>query len=149
MKKRILILLLAACLLTAAAYGEETVRADIEKDQPLLVQITEDDPSAAYVLVNAPDPAGLLPLPAEGEYTRTLRLQMPDGSEAVNVIHLVPDGFWMEESNCEGHDCIEEGKVTLSNREERILGSMVICLPHQLMLELVTRQEAEAWLGSR
>jgi hypothetical protein len=74
---------------------------------------------------------------------------MPDGSDAVNVIHLEPDGFWMEDSNCEGHDCIEEGKVTLENREERVLGSMVICLPHQLMLELITREEAEKLLGIR
>ena len=147
MKKRIASILLAFLLIPAMCFSEAPAENSLEKDQPMLLEITEDDPSTAYVLVNAPNPIGLLPLPLEGEYTRTIRLKMQDGSEAVNVIHLVPDGFWMEESNCEGHDCIEEGKVTLENREERILGSMVICLPHQLMLELMTREEVQAWLG--
>ena len=116
-------------------------------EQPFLVQITENDPSIAYVLVRMPNPVGLLPLPVEGEYTRTLRQTMADGSEAVNVLHLTPDGFWMEEANCEGHDCVGQGEVTLANREERILWNMIICLPHQLSTELITREEAEAMLG--
>lgn len=147
MRKKIAAILLVFLLIPAMCFSEAPAENSLEKDQPMLLEITEDDPSTAYVLVNAPNPIGLLPLPLEGEYTRTIRLKMQDGSEAVNVIHLVPDGFWMEESNCEGHDCIEEGKVTLENREERILGSMVICLPHQLMLELMTREEVQAWLG--
>ena len=147
MRKKNAAILLVFLLIPATGFSEAPAENSLEKDQPMLLEITEDDPSTAYVLVNAPNPIGLLPLPLEGEYTRTIRLKMQDGSEAVNVIHLVPDGFWMEESNCEGHDCIEEGKVTLENREERILGSMVICLPHQLMLELMTREEVQAWLG--
>ena len=35
-------------------------------EQPFLVQITENDPSIAYVLVRMPNPVGLLPLPVEG-----------------------------------------------------------------------------------
>ena len=114
-----------------------------EKEQPFLVQITEDDPSIAYVLVRMQNTAGLLPLPLEGEYTRTLRQAMADGTEAVNVLHLTPNGFWMEDANCEGHDCVNEGEVTLENREERVLWNMVICLPHQLSAELITREEAQ------
>jgi len=146
--KRVLSVLLAVLFLACCGAAEESVPAD-SGEQPLLVRITEADPSVAYVLVNAPEPVGLLPLPLEGEYTRTLRLAMPDGSEAVNVVRLYPNGFRMEESNCENHDCIDEGDVTLENREERILGSMVICLPHQLMLELITREEAESWLSGK
>ena len=93
--------------------------------------------------------AGLLPLPPEGEYTKTIRQVLPDGSEYINVLHLTPEGFWMEEANCEGHDCIGEGEVTLSNREERALWNMVICLPHRLSAELITRAEAEQLLGIR
>ena len=113
------------------------------QEQPFLVQITDDDPSIAYVLVRMPDPIGLLPLPIEGEYTRTIRQTMADGTEAINVLHLTPNGVWMEDANCEGHDCIHEGEVTLENREERVLWNMIICLPHQLSLELITREEAE------
>ena len=94
-----------------------------------------------------PDPIGLLPLPVEGEYTRTIRRTMADGTEAINVVHLTPNGFWMEDANCEGHDCVNEGEVTLENREERVLWNMVICLPHQLSLELITRDEAMSLLG--
>ena len=112
-------------------------------------EIAEDDPAIAYVLVTLSYSAGLLPLPPEGEYTKTIRQVLPDGSEYINVLHLTPEGFWMEEANCEGHDCIGEGEVTLSNREERALWNMVICLPHRLSAELITRAEAEQLLGIR
>ena len=127
-----------------AAQPEETEQVH---EQPFLVQITDSDPSIAYVLVPMPDPVGLLPLPTEGEYTRTIRQTMPDGSEAINVLHLTPNGVWMEEANCEGQDCVGEGEVTLENREERVLWNMIICLPHQLALELITRDEALALIG--
>ena len=120
----------------AETAGEESV------EQPFLVQVTDSDPSIAYVLVRMQEMTGLLPLPTEGEYTRTIRQTMADGTEAVNVLHLTANGVWMEESNCEGHDCILEGEVTLENREERVLWNMIICLPHQLSLELITREEA-------
>ena len=145
MKRKITAILLALALTAAAACScAETAE---EAEQPFLVQITEDDPSVGYVLVQKYDSAGLLPLPQEGEYTKTIRQILEDGSEYVNIVHVTPTGFWMEESNCEGQDCIGEGEVTLENRQERILGNMVICLPHQLMLYLITRQEAEAILS--
>ena len=131
----------------ATAVPEETQAAAATEEpeateQPFLVQVADSDPATAYVLVRMQNAAGLLPLPQEGEYTRTIRQTMADGTEAVNVLHLTTNGFWMEESNCEGHDCINEGEVTLENREERVLWNMVICLPHQLSAELITREEA-------
>ena len=127
----------------AAAETEKPAEGEPEAtEQPFLVQVADSDPATAYVLVRMQNAAGLLPLPQEGEYTRTIRQTMADGTEAVNVLHLTTIGFWMEESNCEGHDCINEGEVTLENREERVLWNMVICLPHQLSLELITRDEA-------
>jgi hypothetical protein len=129
--------------------AEEETKASAEdeaKEQPFLVQITEDDPSIGYVLVRMPNPVGLLPLPQEGEYKKTIRVAMPDGSEYINVLHITPNGFWMENANCEGQDCVKQGEVTLENREERILWNMIICLPHQLSAELITREEAEQML---
>jgi hypothetical protein len=131
---------------TAAERTDEGAALPETTEQPFLVQITENDPSAAYVLVRMPDPVGLLPLPTEGEYTRAIRRTAADGSEAVNVIHLTPEGFRMESANCEGQDCVLEGTVTLENREERILWNMIVCLPHQLSLELLTREEAQNYL---
>ena len=129
-----------------AAEATETTAEDEAKEQPFLVQITEDDPSIGYVLVRMPNPIGLLPLPQEGEYKKTIRVAMPDGSEYVNVLHITTNGFWMEHANCEGQDCVKQGEVTLENREERILWNMIICLPHQLSAELITREEAEQML---
>ena len=135
---------IAAILLIVMILGCSSANAETEEtEQPYLVQITEDDPSIGYVLVQLQNSAGLLPLPQEGEYTKTIRQKMTDGSEMVNVLHITPTGFWMEESNCEGQDCIGEGEVTLENRLERILGNMVICLPHQMVVYLITREEAE------
>ena len=137
---------------TAAPAEEQTAERNADNkgtethEQPFLVQITEDDPAIAYVLVRMPNPVGLLPLPLEGEYTKTIRQVMADGSESVNVLHITTNGFWMEDANCEGHDCVKQGMVTLENREERILWNMIICLPHQLSAELITREEAEAML---
>ena len=154
MKQRILasllalVLLLSGCL--AAAETAAPAETELPEDEhPFLWEITEDDPAIAYVLVTLPYSSGLLPLPLEGEYTKTIRQVLPDGSEFINVLHLTPEGFWMEEANCEGHDCIGEGEVTLSNREERILWNMVICLPHRLSAELITRAEAEQLLRAQ
>ena len=146
MKRKITALLLVIVLLMAGTFSS-CAETKEETEQPYLVQITEDDPSIGYVLVQLSYSGGLLPLPQEGEYTKTIRQTMEDGSEYVNVIHVTPTGFWMEESNCEGQDCVDEGEVTLENRQERILGNMVICLPHQLMLYLITREEAVSLLS--
>ena len=105
---------IAAMLLIVMILGCSLANAETEEtEQPYLVQITEDDPSIGYVLVQLQNSAGLLPLPQEGEYTKTIRQKMTDESEMVNVLHITPTGFWMEESNCEGQDCIGEGEVTL------------------------------------
>ena len=146
MKRKITALLLVTALLISGMLSSCAEKAE-EAEQPYLVQITEDDPSIGYVLVQLQYSGGLLPLPQEGEYTKTIRQTMDDGSEYVNMIHVTPTGFWMEESNCEGQDCVDEGEVTLENRQERILGNMVICLPHQLMLYLITREEAVSLLS--
>lgn len=132
---------------TEADGNADPAPGETAQEQPFLLQITDSDPSAAYVLVRMQNSAGLLPLPTEGEYTRTIRQNLPDGTEAVNVLHLTTNGVWMEDSNCEGHDCINEGEVTLENREERVLWNMIICLPHQLSLELITRDEALQMIG--
>ena len=93
------------------------------------------------MLVTTPSRSGWLPLPEEGELSYPLRQLLPDGTEAVNTLHLTPEGVYMEDSTCEGHDCVQQGVVTLENREERILGNMIICLPNQVTLQLFTPEE--------
>ncbi|MDO4865231.1 MAG: NusG domain II-containing protein [Clostridia bacterium] len=66
---------------------------------------------------------------------------MPDGTQTLNLIHLTPDSVYMEDSTCENHDCIGQGIVSFENKEERILGNMIVCLPNQVLLELYTAEE--------
>ena len=63
------------------------------------------------------------------------------GREIVNVIHVTPSGVYMESANCENQDCVLQGEVTLDNKGSRPLENMIICLPHQVVLELYSTEE--------
>lgn len=145
--KRILLCLLAGLLwVTAIAAAEPTVTA-----QPQATEEPTDSPKPAkgYVLVTTATQSGWLPLPEEGEVSYPLRQLLPDGTEAENVIHLTPDGVYMEDSTCEGHDCVDQGVVTLENRNDRVLGNMIICLPNQVTLQLFTPEEILAMMSEQ
>ena len=120
--------------------------ADVQPTQAPHQQSTEEPtdspkPAKGYVLVTTATQSGWLPLPEEEEVSYPLRQLLPNGTEAVNTIHLTPEGVYMEDSTCEGHDCVQQGVVTLDNRAERILGNMIICLPNQVTLQLYTPEE--------
>ena len=102
---------------------------------------------AGYVLVSTATQSGWLPLPTEGESIFPLSQVQPDGTQTLNVIHLTPEGVYMEDANCANHDCVGQGEVTLENIPERILGNMIICLPNQVVLQLYTPEETMALLG--
>ena len=94
-------------------------------------------PVRAYLLVTVGGVAYQpLPLTQEGDYTIT---QKATGAE--NVIHVSTEGVYMKSSTCENHDCVQQGEVTLDNKDARILGNMIICLPNQVTLELYSEQE--------
>ena len=113
-----------------ADFVSETVRAYFE-----------EYPAASYLFVNTGSSA-YSPIPLNGD--NSFRITQQDGSE--NVIHIGENSFYMESSNCKNQNCVGQGEVTLENRESRPLFNMVICLPHNLSLELLTRAEAEARL---
>ena len=95
----------------------------------------------SYLLIRTNQSVSV-PIPLNEEYSFTVA--QPDGSE--NVIHVGVNSFYMESSNCENQNCVEEGTVTLENMNERVLFNMVLCLPHQLSLEMLTASEAETAL---
>ena len=117
----------------------------------LQIQVRETDPAPGYILVQGALMTGFLPLPSDGETTQVILQKMDDGTEWRNVIRMTPEGFSVTEADCEGHDCIAEGEVTLENMQDRLLWNMVICAPHQLTLSLYTPADAAAisrkWLG--
>ena len=128
MKKLVLLLLIA--LLSVCALAEQ------ESAMP-----------AGYVRVSTATQAGWLPLPVDGDTTFPLVQFKLDGTQSLNLIHLTPNGVYMEDANCENHDCMGQGEVTFENIPERILGNMIICLPNQVVLELFTPQETMDMLG--
>ena len=117
----------------------------------LLIQVRASDPAPGYILLQGAESTGFLALPEEGERTQEILQRQADGSCWRNVIRMTPEGFCVTESDCEGHDCIEEGEVTLENMQNRALWNMVICAPHRLTLSLYTPEDAEqisrSWLG--
>ena len=148
--KRILPLLLSALLIfcvgafAEAANNVDPNPAEAENAESAAegdASDTSPQPAPGYVLVTAGGQMGWLPLPEEGEYSVPIRLTQPDGTETENLVHLTPEGVYMEDSTCENHDCVEQGEVTLSNMQDRILGNMIICLPNQVTLQLFTPEE--------
>ena len=86
---------------------------------------------------------GILPLPAEGEVSYPIHQVLADGTETENILHLEPDGFYMESSTCKNQNCVQQGKVTFENRDYRILTNCVVCLPNQVTAELYDAQEID------
>lgn len=101
----------------------------------------EEYPAESYLLVKTAEGTAMpIPLNADNAFT----VRQSDGSE--NVVHIGKNSFYMEASNCENQNCVEQGEVTLENRDTRALMNLVICLPHNLSLELLTPEEAQAVL---
>lgn len=113
--------------------GQEPSRAPgEEKAAPTL------PPAKAYMKIIA-NATQYPPVPLLMEEDITIKRD--DGNE--NVIHLTPDGFHMVSSTCADQICIQQGEVTLENRDMRVLAGFVICIPNDLQLELLSPEEAQ------
>ena len=101
---------------------------------------TTREPAKAFLVVQV---AGQMyepiPLYEEGRYTVTR-------GDYVNTIEVTPDSVRMYESSCDNQDCVEQGVVSLDNKDQRVLQNMIICLPNEVVLELYTPEELTALL---
>lgn len=111
----------------AAATPEATASPDLSQVKAFLV-VTVGDKTYQPI-----------PLTEEGYY----RLRHGD---CINIVHVTPTSIDMHEANCDNQDCVEQGEVTLENKDTRILGNMIICLPNQVTLQLYSRDELMDWL---
>ena len=111
----------------AAATPEITATPDLSQVEAFLV-VTVGDKTYQPI-----------PLTEEGYY----RLRHGD---CINIVHVTPTSIDMHEANCDNQDCVEQGEVTLENKDTRILGNMIICLPNQVTLQLYSRDELMDWL---
>ena len=64
----------------------------------------------------------------------TVRILQDGGDE--NLLVLTGESVYMESANCQGQDCVHMEPVTRENLETRVMGGMIICLPHRLSVEV-------------
>lgn len=137
-----------------ASIGDEQLpiatEAPVATDVPAATDAGEEATAApvaeaqAYLLVTVGDVTYQpLALQGEGEFSLT---QGETGM--VNVVHVTPDSIWMADSTCDNQDCVEQGVVSLETMNDRVLGNMIICLPHQVTLELYSAEEMAALIAS-
>lgn len=151
MRNKNLWIILAAVVLIALVFAAASLMkpspADISDQQ--IVDVTQAPDAApaaakAYLLVTV---GGVtyqpIPLQGEGEFSLT-----QGESGMVNTVHVTPDSVWMAESTCDNQDCVDQGVVALDTMDDRVLGNMIICLPHQVTLELYTAEEMNAIIAS-
>ncbi len=69
----------------------------------------------------------------------TLTIDQGDGK--INVVQLNVNSAHMLFSTCKNQECVHQGVVSLENRSNRALFNMVVCLPNQVLLELIPAEE--------
>ena len=153
------VLIVAALLLIVAVLMvvlRRNAPANVDANAPLLPLTATDAPTEAptelatatpdlsqvkaFLVVTVGDKTYQpIPLTEEGYY----RLRHGD---CINIVHVTPTSIDMHEANCDNQDCVEQGEVTLENKDTRILGNRIICLPNQVTLQLYSRDELMDWL---
>ena len=124
---------------TAAPAVESTAAPAAENSGEAAAETTREPAKAFLVVQVAGQMYEPIPLYEEGRYTVTR-------GEMTNVIEVTPDSVRMHESTCDNQDCVEQGVVSLENKDRRVLQNMIICLPNEVVLELYTPEELTALL---
>lgn len=107
-------------------------------------QALQSDTETAYLHISVQGQEDQwIPLTEDKE----IRIEQDDGD--YNVVQIFPGGFRMLESNCSNQDCVKQGDVTVDNIGDRVLGNEIICLPHKLVLSLVSEEEALAEMAAQ
>lgn len=68
-------------------------------------------------------------------------LTIDQGNGHINVVAIDIDSATMHSSTCKNQNCVSQGTVTLENKETRALLNTIVCLPNQVLLELLTDAE--------
>lgn len=63
------------------------------------------------------------------------------GGGKKNVVQIGVNSAHMLSSTCKNQECVHQGVVSLENRNNRALFNMVVCLPNQVLLELIPADE--------
>jgi len=143
---RVLVIVFALVALVAAAgaivSGVQTedappVTSERVSITPAIPEKTAD--TQAYLRIQVGDVIWpLIPLTDGGEYTIS---QSDTGAK--NVVQTTASGAVMHFSTCDNQNCVQQGEVTLTNRELRAMGNLIVCLPNQVVLELLEPEEVK------
>ncbi len=147
--KNVLIILILVVFIALVALG-----AMVFTSQPKVLPDAAGDSGsteltgAGYVYITAAGEARWFELP-EAESKLEITRTAEDGTEIFNVINLSPTGVFVESASCDNQDCVEQGLVTLENREERVLRNLIVCLPNEVAVELYSAQEVQQMLDEQ
>ena len=133
----------AVLIVVAAAAGLVVSRMVVIEEASLSDNFTispaipkPDEEPQAYLRVQVGgETLPLIPLLDGGEYTVT----QTNGCR--NVIHTTAASAVMHFSTCDNQNCVQQGEVTLTNRQSRVMGGLIVCLPNQVLLELLLPDE--------
>lgn len=74
---------------------------------------------------------------------KPVTVTVDQGDHKINKIHISKKEIYMLESTCKNQLCVHQGKMTPGNIKNRLMGRYIICLPHELTIELETEEEAD------
>ena len=135
-----IVLLFATQMNTAPdTLPDEIVTAQNTVSAPDATPSPDANMPLGYLLVQRNGEGGWIPL-STGE-DMTVSITDEEDENIRNVIHITKNSFYMESSTCDNQDCVDQGEVSLENMDERMLMNMVICLPHQLSVELYSIEQ--------
>ncbi len=68
-------------------------------------------------------------------------IEIDQGDGRINHVRIYGGQVYMESSTCENQDCVEQGKISPENYEQRPMRNWVVCLPNQVSIELHLESE--------
>lgn len=150
-----LLILSKSGLITPGIPGAQQVRKDLkvtvlyagqaaEEAQPLAL-MTKDAkrlPAESYLRVTVGKNV-YEPLPLD----RDFELKVTQGEDQYNLAKVEQGVIHMMSASCPKHECIMQGALSLENRDLRAMQSSIICLPNQVVLELLDEKQARAYYG--
>ncbi len=80
----------------------------------------------------------MLPLSQNGTFP------IVQGKGKINVVEIKDGAVFMQSSTCDNQNCVHQGEVTLENRQTRPLFHAIVCLPNQVLVELLLPEEVRA-----
>ena len=117
--------------------GEEEAQ-----ELPLMTRDASRRPAESYLRVTV-GRSVYEPLPLDQDFELSIR----QGEAQYNLAKVQQGVVQMVSASCPKHECIQQGSLSLDNRDLRAMQSSIICLPNQVVLELLDERQASAYYG--